>query len=42
MGLVKNLKYLYCFYYGKIPLKKVLADVLDRKLAFLDHRNTAL
>ena len=26
----------------KILLKKVFADVLDRKLAFLDHRNTAL
>ena len=39
MVLVKNLKFLQCFFLGTFLLEKVFGDVLYRKLACLDHRN---
>ena len=33
------MKSLYFFFLGKIRNKKVFGNVLDRKLAFLDHKN---
>ena len=39
MVLAKIMKSLYFFFLGKICQKKVFGNVLDRKLAFLDHKN---
>ena len=42
MVLAKIVKSLYFFFLGKIGQKKVIGNVLDRKLAFLDHENMDL
>ena len=39
MVLAKIMKSLYFFFLDKICQKKVFGNVLDRKLAFLDHKN---
>ena len=39
MVLVKVMNFLYFFFLGKIRQKKVLGNVLYRKLAFLDYKN---
>ena len=39
MVSAKIMKFLYLFFLGKIRQKKVFGNVLDRKLAFLDHKN---
>ena len=41
MVFVKNSKFRYCLLLGTWP-KNVFGDVLDGKLAFLDHKNTNL
>ena len=39
MVLAKIMKSLYFFVLGKIRQIKVIGNVLDRKLAFLDYKN---
>ena len=39
MVLAKSMKSLHFFFLGKIRQKKVIGNVLDRKLAFLDYKN---
>ena len=39
MVLAKIMKALFFFFLGKIRRKKVIGNVLDRKLAFLDYKN---
>ena len=41
MVFVKNSKFRYCLLLGTWP-KNVFGDVLDGKLAFLDHKNMNL
>ena len=40
MVLAKIVKSLYFFFLGKIRKKKVIGNVLDRELAFLDYNNS--
>ena len=42
MVLAKIMKSLYFFFLGKIRQKKVIGNVLYRKLAFLDSKNKDL
>ena len=42
MVLVKNVKFLYPFFLGKIGLREVFGTVLDRKEAILDYKNIDL
>ena len=42
MVLPKIKKSLYFFFLGKIRQIKVIGNVLDRKLAFLDYKNNDL
>ena len=42
MVLAKIMKSLYFFFLGKIRQKKVIGNVLYRKLAFLDYKNNDL
>ena len=46
MVLVKNLRFILLFVYGKIRPKKVLCDLLDKKklafLVFLDRIKTSI
>ena len=42
MVLAKIMKSLYFFFLGKIRQKKVIGNVLYRKLAFLDYKNMDL
>ena len=39
MVLAKIMKSLYIFFLCKIHQKKVIGNVVDRKLAFLDYKN---
>ena len=39
MVLAKNIKSLYFFFLGKMRQKKVIGNVLYRKLAFVDYKN---
>ena len=42
MVLAKIMKSLYFFFLGKIRQIKVIGNVLDRKLAFVDYKNDNL
>ena len=42
MVLARIMKSLYFFFLGKTRQKKVIGNVLDRKLAFLDYKNNDL
>ena len=42
MVFAKIMKSLYFFFLGKIRQKKVIGNVLYRKLAFLDYKNNDL
>ena len=42
MVLAEVMKSLYLFFLGKIRQKKVIGNVLYRKLAFLDYKNNYL
>ena len=42
MVLARFMKSLYFFFFGKIRQKKVIGNVLYRKLAFLDYKNNDL
>ena len=42
MVLAKIMKSLYFFFLGKIRQKKVIGNVLYRKLGFLDYKNNDL
>ena len=42
MVLARIMKSLYFFFLGKIRPKKVIGNVLYRKLAFLDYKNNDL
>ena len=42
MVLAEVMKSLYLFFLGKIRQKKVIGNVLYRKLAFLDYKNNDL
>ena len=42
MVLAKNIKSLYFFFLGKMRQKKVIGNVLYRKLAFVDYKNIDL